>query len=190
MSPRASRLLLISSAAEVMGAQAPDELVVAAGARFAGARRKAIARVAKGSRHRALRHAFGISMTMRPASLDEVRAACLALLSGRAAHPGSPAARLLTAADVKRAKALVAQMGQIKSRHGARRSSDAEVARSRDVLHAALELFYDRFGAAVDLAFEDDDAARVAMLSLIPRRKDRRAAAVKPPVPAAEPVAA
>jgi hypothetical protein len=51
------------------------------------------------------------------------------------------------------------------------------------VLHAALELFYDRFGAAAELAFEDDDATRVALLSLIPRRKDSRTAQVKPPVP-------
>ena len=55
------------------------------------------------------------------------------------------------------------------------------------MLHAALEMFYDRYGAAVDLAFEDDDAARVALLSLIPRRKDRRTTAVKTPVPAPVP---
>ena len=72
-------------------------------------------------------------------------------------------------------------MGEIKSRNGARKSSDAEIARIRDVLHAALELFYDRFGAAVDLAFEDDDGTRVALLSLTPRRRDRRASQARPP---------
>ena len=74
------------------------------------------------------------------------------------------------------------QLSEMKSREGARKSSSAETARTRDVLHAALELFYDRFGAAVDLAFEDDDGARVALLSLIPRRKERRTAQAKPPV--------
>ena len=111
-----------------------------------------------------------------------MRAACLALLAGRRSHPASAAARLITAADVKKAKALVARMGEIKTSHGERRSSEAAVARTRDVLHAAVELFYDRFAAAVDVALEDDDAARVALLSLVPRRKERRGQAGKPPV--------
>ena len=50
-------------------------------------------------------------------------------------------------------------------------ASTAEIARTRDVLHAA-----------VDLALEDDDATRVALLSLIPRRKDARKQQQKPPV--------
>ena len=69
----------------------------------------------------------------------------------------------------------------------AQESSTADLARSRDVLHCALEIFYDRFGAAADVALEDDDGARVALLSLIPRRKERRTRAVKPPVPVTAP---
>jgi len=105
----------------------------------------------------------------------------LALLAGRGSHPGSAAARLITPGDVKRAKVSVAQLSEIKSRNGARRTTTAEQARTRDVLHAAVEQFSDRFGAAVDLAFEDADGTRVALLSLIPRRKERRTAAAKPP---------
>jgi len=75
----------------------------------------------------------------------------------------------------------------VSSRSGAQRSSQADSARTRDVLHCALELFYDRFGAAVEMALENDDAARVALLSLIPRRKERRAQAQKPPVPVQQP---
>jgi hypothetical protein len=161
--------------------RSPDEIVVAAAARFAGARRRAIGRIAKGPKNLALRHAFGISLVMRPTSEEEVRRACLALLSGRADHPNTPAARLINPADVKKAKALVAQLDEIKGRAGARKSSDAETARTRDVLHAALELFYDRFGAAVDLAFEEDDALRVSLLGLIPRRRERRAGVVVAP---------
>lgn len=83
---------------------------------------------------------------------------------------------------MKTARGFVAQLAEMKSRQGARRTSSAETARTRDVLHAALELFYDRFAAAVDVAFEGDDETRVSLLALVPRRKDRRAAAVKPPV--------
>jgi len=154
-------IVSMSGAEEKLDAQAsPDELAVAAAARFAGARRKAIARIAKGEKNKALRHAFGMHVAMSRSSLDEVRAACLALIAGRRSHPASAAARLITAADVKKAKALVARMGEIKSSHGERRSSEAAVARTRDVLHAAVELFYDRFAAAVQLAFEDDGAKR------------------------------
>ena len=175
-------IVSMSNAAEPLDQpEEPTELVVAAAAKFAGARRKAIARIAKGSRNRTLRHAFGISRPMSVKSVEEVRRACLALLEGRASHAGSAAARMITQEDVKKARDFVARLGEIKSRSGALRSSDAEQARTRDVLHAALELFYDRFGAAVDLAFEDDDGARVAMLSLIPRRKDKRAQQPKPP---------
>jgi hypothetical protein len=158
----------------------PAEIVVAAAAKFAAARREAIGRVAKGPKNRGLRHAFGISRVMRVISVDEVRNACVALLVGRDSHPGTSAARLITAADVRKAKAFVVQLEDVKSRSGARRSSEAELARERDVLHAAVELFYDRFAAAVCLAFEDDDAARVALLSLVPRRKERRTAAAAP----------
>ncbi len=66
-------------------------------------------------------------------------------------------------------------------REGARRTSSAETARTRDVLHAAVEVFYDRFAAAVDVAFEGDDGMRVSLLSLVPRRVERRAQAAKPP---------
>src|SRR4051794_32482531 len=87
---------------------------------------------------------------------------------------------MITAGDVKKAKELVARMNEICSRQGAQKSSHAEVARRRDVLHAAVELFYDRFAAAVNLALENDDAGRVALLQLIPRRKEVRK---KAPVP-------
>ena len=119
---------------------------------------------------------------MRKDDAEDVRSALVALLSGRAAHPSSAAARMITPDDVKKAKAILARLGEIRSRNGAERSSQAEIARRRDVLHAAVELFYDRFAAAVDLALEDDDAARVALLSLVPRRKERRGQAGKPPV--------
>jgi hypothetical protein len=175
-------IVSFAGAGEELDAQtSPDEIVVAAAAKFAGSRRKAIARLAKGAKNATLRHAFGINTPMARNNLTEVRNACLALLSGRSSHPGSPAARMITVADVKKAKAYVAQMGEIQIRQGARRSSTAETARLRDVLHAAVELFYDRFGAAVDVAFEDDDATRVALLSLIPRRKEQRKVAAKPP---------
>jgi hypothetical protein len=49
---------------------------------------------------------------------------------------------------------------------GAQKSSHAETARTRDVLHAV----------------ENDDATRVALLSLIPRRKEARKQQQKPPV--------
>src|SRR5260370_22918593 len=75
-----------------------------------------------------------------------------ALLSGRAAHPMSLAARMITLADVKTAKGFVAQLNEMKSREGARRAGSAETARTRDVLHAVVELSYDRFAAAGDVA--------------------------------------
>src|SRR5258708_22305201 len=141
------------NAPEQQAAEAePEQLVMAEAYKFAGLRRKAVARVARGERHLALRHAFGMVAPMRPSSLDEVHAACLALISGRSAHPNTPAARMLTAGDVKKAKELVEGMNEISSRQGAQRSCSAGVARRRDVLHAAVELFYDRFAAAVNLA--------------------------------------
>jgi hypothetical protein len=142
-----------------------------------------------GDSNLALRHSFGMHVPMRTGSLEEVRAACLALISGRAAHPGSAVARMITVDDVKKAKEFVVRMNDIRSRNGAAKSSQAEMARTRDVLHAAVECFYDRFGAAVDLALEDDDATRVALLSLIPRRKEARKQQQKPPVAVAEPQA-
>jgi hypothetical protein len=160
----------------------PAELVVAAAAKFASVRRKAIARMSKGEKNRMLRHSFGISVPMNHGNLGEVRAGMVALLAGRAKHPGSPAARIITDGDVEKGRTLVQQLSEIQSRQGAQRSSAADTARQRDVLHCALEIFYDRFGAAVDVALEDDDATRVALLSLIPRRRDRRTAAQKPPV--------
>src|SRR5437762_8230141 len=111
----------------------------------------------KGGKNRALRHAFGISRPMKIVNAEEVRRGVLALLSGRAAHPKSLAARMITPADVKAAKGFVAQLDEMKSREGARRTTSAETARTRDVLHAAVEVFYDRFAATVDVAFEGDD---------------------------------
>jgi hypothetical protein len=64
----------------------------------------------------------------------------------------SLAARMITPADVKTAKGFVAQLNEMKSREGARRAGSAETARTRDVLHAVVELYYDRFAAAVDVA--------------------------------------
>jgi hypothetical protein len=65
----------------------------------------------------------------------------------------------------------VAQLTELKSQEGARKSTSAQTARARDVLHAALELFYDRFAAAADVAFVDE--ARVSLLSQVPRRRER-----------------
>lgn len=166
----------------------PEQLVLAEAYKFAGLRRKSVARVARGEKNMTLRHAFGTHAPMRPGSLEEVHAACLALISGRAAHPNSAAAKLITVGDVKKAKELVARMNEIRSQQGAQKSTSGEVARRRDVLHAALELFYDRFAAAVNLALENDDATRIALLQLIPRRKETRKAAQKPPVQAALPL--
>jgi len=101
---------------------------------------------------------------MKIVNAEEVRRGVLALLSGRAAHPKSLAARMITPADVKAAKGFVAQLDEMKSREGARRTTSAETARTRDVLHAAVEVFYDRFAAAVDVAFEGDDGTRVSLL--------------------------
>jgi hypothetical protein len=64
----------------------------------------------------------------------------------------SLAARMITPADVKTAKGFVAQLNEMKSREGARRAGSAETARTRDVLHAVVELYYDRFATAVDVA--------------------------------------
>ena len=163
------------------GAAEPEQLVVAAAYKFAGVRRKAIARMAKGAKNLALRHSFGMHVPMRTGEIEDVRAACLALIAGRADHPGTTVAKMITADDVTKAKEFVARMNDIQSRNGAAKSSEAETARTRDVLHAAVELFYDRFGAAVNLALEDDDATRVALLSLIPRRKEARKQQQKPP---------
>jgi len=83
----------------------------------------------------------GISRPMKIVNAKEVRRGVLALLSGRAAHPKSLAARMITPADVKAAKGFVAQLDEMKSREGARRTTSAETARTRDVLHAAVEVF-------------------------------------------------
>ena len=73
-----------------------------------------------------------------------MRAACIALISGRAAHPASVVARMITADDVKKAKGFVARMNEIRT-----------------------------------------DATRVALLSLIPRRKEARKQQQDPPVTSA-----
>jgi hypothetical protein len=174
-------IVLMSGAAEELEApQNVAELVLAEGAKYGMTRRKAIGRLHKGARNRALRHAFGLSRPLIVTSVDSVRDVVLGLLAGRAEYPGSAGARVITAADVKRGKQLVGRLNDLKSQQGAQKSTTAEAARNRDVLHAALELFYDRFGAAVDLAFENDDELRVSLLSMIPRRKERRAAAKAP----------
>ena len=163
----------------------PGEITVARAAKFAMSRRRAIARLCRGEQNRALRHSFGISRPMKNTSLEEVRRSVVALLAGREAHPGSPAARMITPGDVQMAKELVAELTALKSRAGERKAGSMETARTREVLHAALELYYDRFAAAVDVAFEGDDGVRVALLSLVPRRKDqRKAAKAAPPVAA------
>ena len=83
---------------------------------------------------------------MANGSLAEVRAGCVALVAGREKHPHSPTARIMTDADVEKAKQLVQRLNEVQSRQGAQKSSTADLARSRDVLHWALEIFYDRFG--------------------------------------------
>jgi hypothetical protein len=177
-----NRIVSMDGSPDDLGAPgSADDVVMGDAFKFVSVRRRAVGRIAKGSRNRALRHAFGVSQATRPGSADEVRSAVVALLTGRASHPNTPAARMITAADAKKAKAFIAQLEDIKSRMGARRTGQAETVRVRDVLHAALELYYDRFAAAVELAFEGDDATRVALLSLVPRRREQRRAVPSSP---------
>src|SRR4051812_17723546 len=46
------------------------------------------------------------------------------------------------------AKELVAELTVLKSRAGERKAGTAETARTREVLHTALDLYYDQFSAA------------------------------------------
>ena len=66
---------------------------------------------------------------MRRTHLEDVRRACLRLLEGRQSYPSSPAAKMITAEDVKTAKGYLAQLSDIRSRSGAVRSSEQETMR-------------------------------------------------------------
>jgi hypothetical protein len=143
-------------------------------------RRDAILRILPGHGNAAARAKFGLHVPMRNNLGSSVRTAAQALLAGMRAMPQSRAARLL-GPDERRLAALVKSLAGSAVASKKSRAASASRATERDVLNAALELFYDDFAANIGLVLEDDEVARVAALELIPRRPDQRHVESAPP---------
>ena len=153
----------------------PQDAEVIAAHSFVTRRRRAIARMAKGPKYAALRKAFGIDKTTNTKQPTTVIEAIKALLTGRSARRGSVFADLISTEDVRQAKSFLVALTGLRRQGGAARSAKSKRAKDLTVLQAGLEVFYDRYSAACELAFEDDEVQRVEALALVPRREVRHA---------------
>jgi hypothetical protein len=158
------------------------------GAAFVQSCRRIVVRLHNGAANAALRHSFGVGELMRPESLPEVRDGVAAVIEGCEEHPNSEAGRFLKP-EMKRAHGLLVQLDALYSKTGEEDRLQSQEAKERNVLHVAIERFFDRFAAAVEGIYADDEASRVRLLQLIPRAPDRRATPQPvPPSPAPAPV--
>jgi hypothetical protein len=155
-----------------------EQRTVIEAAAFVQSCRRIVLRLHNGMANAVLRHAFGVGLQMRPANLSEVREGCAAVIEGCETHPASEAGRYL-APEMKRARAFLAQLDALYSKTGEEERLESQESKERNVLHVAVERFFDRFAAAVEGIYADDEATRVRLLQLIPRAPDRRA----PPQP-------
>ena len=144
-------------------------------AAFVAKRRDAVIRVAPGPSNSALRAGFGIDKPVRAVQPASLRAAALGLLAGKKAFPRSRAAKLITADDEKRLRAMARSITTSAAETKAARAARVARTSQRDILNTALELFYDDFAAGIGLVLEGDELARLQALGLVPRRTERRA---------------
>jgi hypothetical protein len=143
------------------------------GAAYVSKRRDALLRVLPGHANAAVRGQFGLNVPMRSHVAASVRDAASALLAGMKALPTSRAAKVLKP-DEKQLRALAKSLSSSVSAAKKSRAATASRTTERDVLNAALELFFDDYAACIGLVLEGDEVARIAALELIPRRPERR----------------
>ena len=178
---------LDASAVPVLGG-APVSTTVGAAAALAGSLRDAIYRVLPGPRNAEVRRRFGIHIPFSLRSPTSVRNACKNLSQGKRSAPTSAGAQLMTASDVARldgfAKSILTETGKAAKVRAAvsSRATDLEIE------NAALEIFYDRYAAAIGLVLMSDELARLKSLHLVPRRPERRGRGAAPTTTTAPPL--
>jgi hypothetical protein len=136
--------------------------------------RAAILRLWPGSRFAAMRARFGLNEPLNVRSARSVARAARALLAGRRSEHTTAAAQLVTDEEAAAIRQGLAEIRRELGQAAGRRQAARTTAVQRELLATALELFYDRYAAAVNLVFVGSELERVRALSLIPRRKDRR----------------
>jgi hypothetical protein len=122
----------------------------------------------------AMRAKFGIHEPVRPGQPESLAAGAKALLLGKKSAPQSRAAKLMTSSDEKRLRAIVQAVPKAAAEQRKVRADSVSRTTQRDILNAALELFYDDFAATAGMVLGDDEVARVQALQLIPRRPEQR----------------
>jgi len=180
------RLSVIVEVASLSATTPRNEQLLAAAARV-GKCRDAIYRVLPGPQNAEGRAAFGFGEQVRADDPPTVLRGAQKLLAGKRSMPESRAARLLTADDEKQLKAIVKSIQSTNAQRTQSRKEGSTRSTEKEILNAALELFYDDFAASIGLALQDDDVARIQALELIPRRAERREAGGAPPASSAAP---
>jgi len=152
----------------------PASLAVQRTAAWVATLRESLNRLLHGSRNAAARKSFGLSAPLHPIYPSNVLQACQGIIDGEPKARATEAAGLITAADIRE---LRAQMKVIRAEQEAAvkgRKVEASQTAERDILTAALELFYDKYAAAIGLVLAGEPVARLEALGVVPRREERR----------------
>jgi hypothetical protein len=148
-------------------------------AHFATKMRKAITRVAKGHANVEVRRAFGIHLGLKRDDPKSIVRAINGLVGGRKSrHAGVIARRYVTDADAKEAAALVKRVTAVYGGDLSARKAEQRQNPRIAILHAALEIFFDRYAAAAQMVYKNDEAQMIDALALVPKRELRH-----PPAP-------
>lgn len=134
--------------------------------------RDSVRRVARGSQGLTVRAAFGLAEEVDAKLPTQVAAGIDVFLKAAEKHPDVLWEAGISAAQLR---GLLAQKRVLsgwicRQPHATNRSEIKRV----QILHAAVEYFFDRYGAVVSAKFLEQPALRLRGLSLIPRQQDHR----------------
>ncbi len=135
--------------------------------------RDAVRRLGKHRADAARRRRFGFDLRLDRRSPEDLRAALKAFLVG-VRHDKDMANRAYTRPEfVARLKATLAEVEKLIASKGSSRLGREGMTAEGTRAHEALEDFYDRFAAATNMTYVDDEGTRVMALRLVPRDRDR-----------------
>ena len=125
--------------------------------------------------HRESQAAYLRADQLRPGDLSILNGLCSSAVESGDLSEAKRAAKLITADDEKRLRAMARSITTSAAETKAARAARVARTSQRDILNTALELFYDDFAAGIGLVLEGDELARLQALGLVPRRTERRA---------------
>ena len=152
----------------------PPSLAVARTALLVGVLRTSLNRLLHGTRNADARKLFGLNVPMYPVNAKNVLVACQGIIDGAPKEGSTEAAGYLQPEDVAELKAQMKLIRAEQAKAKLARKAGTRETTERDILTAALELFYDKYAAAIGTVLKGDAVARVSALELIPRREEPR----------------